>query len=145
MESVEHILIATDGSELSLKAAALGGTLARALDAAVSIVMVIDESAVVSEAWGGTTAEDARRNIESRKSREEIERTVGALGDLPSEPDKAVLMGHVGDQICKFADENSVDLIVMGSHGRTGIKRALLGSVSYSVVNQATCAVTIVR
>ncbi len=54
-------------------------------------------------------------------------------------------MGHVGDQICEFARDNNVDLIVMGSHGRTGIKRALLGSVSYSVVNQATCAVTIVR
>ena len=54
-------------------------------------------------------------------------------------------MGHVGDQICTFAKENDVDMIVMGSHGRKGIKRALLGSVSYSVVNQATCAVTIVR
>ena len=145
MESVEHILIATDGSELSLKAAALGGTLARALEASVSIVTVIDDGMIVSEAWGGTTAEDARRNIESKKTSEEIERTVGALGDLPSGPDKAVLTGHAGDQICNFAEENGVDLIVMGSHGRRGIKRALLGSVSYSVVNQATCAVTIVR
>ena len=145
MESVEHILGATDGSELSLKAAALGGTLARALEASVSVVMVIDESSVVAEAWAGTTAEDARRSIESKTSSEEVERTVGALGDLPSRPDTAVLMGHVGDQICDFAKENGVDLIVMGSHGRTGIKRALLGSVSYSVVNQATCAVTIVH
>ena len=145
MDSIQHILIATDGSELSLKAAALGGNLARALDASVSIVMVIDEDVVVSEAWGGASAEDARRNIESRKSEEEIERTVAAVGDLPSTPDTAVLMGHVGDQICTFAREKGVDLIVMGSHGRKGIKRVLLGSASYSVVNQATCAVTIVR
>ena len=145
MDSIKHILIATDGSELSLKAADFAGTLARALQASVSIIMVIDEDVVISEAWGGTSAEDARRNIESRKSQEEIERTIGALGDLPSEPEKAVEMGHVGDQICSFAEENGVDLIVMGSHGRKGIKRALLGSVSYSVVNQAPCAVTIVR
>lgn len=145
MESVKHILIATDGSELSLKAAAFGGSLARALEASVSVILVIDEGMIIAEAWGGTTAEDAHRNIVSRKSSEEIERTVAALGDLPSAPEKAVLMGHVGDQICDFANENGVDLIVMGSHGRKGIKRALLGSVSYSVVNQASCAVTIVR
>jgi nucleotide-binding universal stress UspA family protein len=145
MESVKHVLIATDGSEHSLKAAALGGTLARALGAAVSIIVAIDEELIVAEAWGGGSAEDARRNIETRKSREEIERTVGAVGDLPSEPQTAVLIGHVADQICKFAEENNVDLIVMGSHGRRGLKRALLGSVSHSVVNRATCAVTIVR
>lgn len=145
MESVEHILIATDGSEPSLRAAAFGGTLARALGASVSIVMVIDEGRVVSDAWAGVSTEDARRNIEDRALNEEVKRTAGAAGELPSEPRHAVLMGHVGDQICKFAKENDVDLIVMGSHGRTGIKRALLGSVSYSVVNQASCAVTIVR
>ena len=145
MEPIQHILVATDGSEPSLKAAALGGTLARTLGASVSIVMVIAEDLVVSEAWGGGSTEDARRNIESRKSDDEIERTVGAVGDLPAEPATAVLMGHVGDQICNFAKENGVDLIVMGSHGRTGIKRAFLGSVSNSVVNQAACAVTIVR
>ena len=145
MESLKHVLIATDGSELSLKAAALGGSLARALDASVSVVTVIDENMVVAEAWAGTTAEDARRNIENQKSSEEIDRTLAAIGDLPSDPDTAVLMGHVGDQICDYAKEKGADLIVMGSHGRKGIKRALLGSVSYSVVNQATCAVTIVR
>jgi nucleotide-binding universal stress UspA family protein len=145
MASVKHILIATDGSEQSLRAAALGGTLARALSASVSIITAIDEEIVVAEAWGGGSAEDARRNIEARKSREEIERTLGAIGDLPSEPNKAVTVGHIADEICKFAEENNVDLIVMGSHGRRGIKRALLGSVSHSVVNRATCAVTIVH
>ncbi len=145
MESVQHILIATDGSELSLKAAAFGGTLARAFGASVSIAMVIAEDMVVSEAWGGISAEDARRNIQQRLWSREIEQTVEAAGELPSEPGKTVLMGHVGDQLSNYARDNGVDLIVMGSHGRTGIKRALLGSVSHSVVNQAPCAVTIVR
>lgn len=145
MDAVKHILIATDGSELSLKAAALAGSLARALEAAVSVVTVINEEVVVSEAWAGGSTEDARASLEMQKSNEQIEPTVGAAGDLPSMPVTAVLMGHVGDQICQFAKENDVDLIVMGSHGRKGIKRALLGSVSYSVVNQAPCAVTIVR
>ncbi len=145
MVSIKHILIATDGSELSLKAAAFGGTLARALAASVSVVTVIDERMVVAEAWGGTSTEDARRSIESKASKQEIQSTVEAVGDLPSPARTAVLMGLPGDELCDFAKRESVDLIVMSSHGRTGIKRALLGSVSYTVVNQAPCAVTIVR
>ncbi len=145
MDSVKHILIPTDGSEPSLNAAAFAGNMARAFGASVSIVAVIEEDLVVAEAWGGATADDARRKIESRKSKEELDRTREAVGDLPSAPATAVLMGHVGDQICKFAEDGGVDLIVMGSHGRTGIKRVLLGSVSHSVVNQAPCSVTIVR
>jgi nucleotide-binding universal stress UspA family protein len=145
MESIKHILVATDGSELSLKAAALGGTLARALGASVSVVTVIDERMVVAEAWGDISAEDARRKIENRASKQEIKSTVEAVGGLPAPPRAAVLMGHPGDELCDFAKRENVDLIVMSSHGRTGIKRALLGSVSYTVVNQAPCAVTIVR
>ena len=56
-----------------------------------------------------------------------------------------VVWGHPADQICRFASESDADLIVIGSHGRTGISRAILGSVSHAVANQAPCPVTIVR
>jgi nucleotide-binding universal stress UspA family protein len=52
VEPIKHIMIATDGSDLSLKAAAFGGEMARALGATVSIVMVLDERSVIPEVWG---------------------------------------------------------------------------------------------
>ncbi len=156
MDSVKHIMIATDGSELALKAAAFGGELARSLGAAVTVVMVLDDRAVVPQTWGavgfpGTegleaiSTEDVRAFIERKALAEDVEKTCGAAGDLEADPGKVVIWGHEADALCNYAKDNDVDMIVLGSHGRTGIKRAILGSVSHSVVNQAPCAVTIIR
>lgn len=156
MSKIQHILVATDGSQLSLKAATYAGNLARALGAAVSAVMVCDEGAVVPEAWGAfglaaaegpgpASTEDVRTRIEQRALMNELADCVAAVGELDITPAKAVLWGRVADEVCAYAEQHDVDMIVMGSHGRAGLKRALLGSVSHAVANQAPCAVTIVR
>ncbi len=156
MNPVKHIMIATDGSDLSLKAAAFGGDLARALGATVSVVMVLDERAVIPQAWGAVgfpgsdgmeaiSTEDVRRFIEEKALVEEIAKTSRAVGTLDEEIEVATLWGHAADQICDYAKDHSVDMILLGSHGRAGIKRAILGSVSHAVANRAPCAVTIIR
>ena len=156
MNPVKHIMVATDGSELSLKAAAFGGELARALGASVSVVMVLDDRSVVPQAWGAVgfpgsgeaepqSTEDVRRFIEEKALGEEVARTSAAVGELDTAAREVVVWGHEANQVCDYAENNDVDMIVLGSHGRTGIKRAILGSVSHSVVNQAPCAVAIVR
>ena len=53
--------------------------------------------------------------------------------------------GDPADEILRFADEIGADLIVMGSHGRTGVLRVLMGSVSHKVLDRAKCPVLIVR
>jgi nucleotide-binding universal stress UspA family protein len=53
--------------------------------------------------------------------------------------------GGVSDGIVDFASRTECDLIVMGTHGRTGIKRAVLGSVAESVVRRAECPVLTVK
>ncbi len=155
MDKIRHILIATDGSELSKKAAAVGGDLARALNARVSLVIVHDEQAVIPHGWSivgqkladgsSISTEDIRKQIEERALANDLAQTASVIGDLATEINLANLWGHVADQICAYSEANNVDMIVIGSHGRSGIKQALLGSVSYSVVNRAPCAVTIVR
>ena len=155
MSIVDHIVIATDGSDLSKRAAAYGGELARAFDARVSVVMVHDEQVVIPAAWNAVglklegqaslSTEDIRRRIEANALENELAQTASEIGNLSAETKQVNLWGHPADQICNYAADNDGDMIVMGSHGRSGIKKALLGSVSHSVVNRAPCAVTIVR
>ncbi len=77
-------------------------------------------------------------NLEALKSEA---RKLGA-----SEVQTKFLEGSPWDQIVSTAREDSaIDLIVMGTHGRTGVKRALIGSVAERVVRHAPCAVMVVR
>jgi nucleotide-binding universal stress UspA family protein len=60
----------------------------------------------------------------------------------PSVPyEHRLLTGHPAEEIVRFADEADCELIVMGTHGRTGFKRLLMGSVAEAVVRRARCAV----
>jgi nucleotide-binding universal stress UspA family protein len=52
-----------------------------------------------------------------------------------------LLMGTAADEIVRAAEEGGVDLIVIGTHGRTGLKRVLMGSVAEAVMRRATCPV----
>ncbi|WP_267643665.1 universal stress protein [Haloarchaeobius amylolyticus] len=55
------------------------------------------------------------------------------------------VVGRPARTINDYAEENEIDHIIMGSHGRTGVSRVLLGSVAEAVVRRAPCPVTIVR
>lgn len=156
MTAINHILVPTDGSEGALKAASFAAELARSLGARISVLCVRNEDLIMPYAWGpgdypdvapygNMTVEEIRSMLEQRTRDKELQETVGALGELSDEPGSVVVWGHPADEICEFARVHDIDLIVIGSHGRSGIKRALLGSVSHAVANQAPCPVTIVR
>jgi len=153
---LQHILIPIDGSESALKAVSFGGTLASLLNAQVTVLLVQDERSVVAKAWNTPagvsnigspqgSAEEARSAIEQAALEHEFTDARAALGETPAGVKVAQIWGHPARDICRYAKENDVDLIVMGSHGRTGLKKLLLGSVSHAVVNTAACAVTIIR
>lgn len=55
-----------------------------------------------------------------------------------------VVVGHPADVICRFATENGIDEIVMGSHGRTGLMKLLMGSVASEVSERAPVKVTLI-
>ena len=59
--------------------------------------------------------------------------------------DVAIAVGHPADAIVRVAQERNVDLIVMGTHGRTGLQHVLLGSVAEKVVRLAPCPVLTIR
>jgi nucleotide-binding universal stress UspA family protein len=82
-------------------------------------------------------------NAELAEAREELERTAAAL--TTASVNKCIEVGDVAGTICRVAQQRAVDVIVVGSHGRTGLERLFLGSVSEHVVRHAPCPVLVVR
>ena len=141
------ILLAVDGSPYSTAAAQSvsrrpwpTGTVVRVLSAVENIVPP------ASELWfdAGGNLEEANRQIitQAEQLTNKVAEAVRASG-LTVET--AVRRGDPRSVILDEAKEWDADLIVVGSHGYTGIKRLLLGSVAQSVVNHAPCSVEVVR
>lgn len=148
MTGIKHVLIATDGSGGALRAAEFGGELARACGAAVSVIFVRNDDAIVHEAWGAGGAmsvDQVREKLQREGEKTELPKTADAIGQVDGDVRSVLVWGHPATEICRFAETQDVDLIVIGSHGRSGLKEALLGSVSHAVANRAPCPVTIVR
>ena len=150
--TIRKILVPTDGSAGALAAASFAGALAGPLGAEVTVVMVLADDLVMPGAWGPDmaaglpgTIEEIRGKIESGARQKEIPDTVEALGDVGEGADTLVIWGHHANEICRIAQEQGTDLIVIGSHGRSAIGGMLLGSVSHAVANRAPCPVTVVR
>jgi nucleotide-binding universal stress UspA family protein len=141
------ILLAVDGSPYSAVAAESvskrpwpQGTVVRVLSAVEDIVPP------ASELWydAGGSLEEANRHIVTQAERltNKVGETVRG-GGLTVET--AVRHGDPRSVILDEAKEWDADLIVVGSHGYTGIKRLLLGSVAQSVVSHSPCSVEVVR
>jgi nucleotide-binding universal stress UspA family protein len=142
-----HILIATDGSQRSIRAAHKATELLRAADH-VTLLSVLTE--VPGDDAGGiegsvytVNEQEQLWNEEMAEARDELSRTAAALS--PTRVDKRIAVGDVAQTVVRIAEEIHADAIVVGSHGRTGLERLFLGSVSEHVVRHAHCPVLVVR
>lgn len=146
----QHILIATDGSDLANKAVVQGIALAKDLKVPVSIV-------TVTEAWSAfDMAHMARMGSHNPMAQYEEMATSAANNILGKAAEVAKSQGvecnvvHVRDQypaegIIAAAKEKGCDLIVMASHGRRGVDRLLLGSQANEVLTHSKLPALIVR
>lgn len=141
-----HILLPVDGSDVSDYAADEGIKLAAALGSEISFLYVVDISVATLP-----DAESAISNFEviERSLREQGRKTLREQKDKAVAAGieaKAVLVeGTVHDEILKAALEGETDLIIMGTHGRTGLNRFLLGNVADFISKRAHCPVLLVR
>ena len=139
----ETILFPTDGSEGTAQIAAHVGSLAERFDATVHVVSVLDTRNRFEGPNMGV-GESVWSETERERAETVVERTAGQLpADVAVE--KHVESGVPYKVILEHADRAAVDLIVMGTHGRTGIDHYLLGSVAEKVVRHATAPVLTVR
>jgi nucleotide-binding universal stress UspA family protein len=141
------ILLCTDGSEISNAALRAGMAVVRPdLEVILATVIPASDPMLVTGTGfaGGTMSPDDfeahEQDIES-EARATLQRTAEALGLDASKG--VVLRGDAGATVCEFAADQGVEVIVVGSRGHGGLKRAILGSVSDHVVRNAPCPVVV--
>lgn len=136
------IVIATDGSENTQKAVSYGIKIAKLSGATVHALHVMDTSSI-SQSWtaGKGTIYDILKN-EGQKATSEVKEYGEASG---VEVKEVILDGHPSKEIIDFAEANDINLIVMGTLGKTGFDRFLMGSVAENVVRNSKVPVLVVR
>jgi nucleotide-binding universal stress UspA family protein len=141
------IVLCADGSELSTVALRAGLALMRP-DAELVLVTVVDAadpSLMTGTGFaGGTVSPETFTQIERDKEdegRRILADTAATLGLAGVRTE--MLRGHAGNALCDFAANESADAIVIGTRGRGGLKRAVLGSVSDHVMRHAPCPVIV--
>ncbi|HJX67768.1 MAG TPA: universal stress protein [Candidatus Limnocylindrales bacterium] len=140
MPQLEIILFATDGSPASEPASEQAIDLATQVQARLLVVSVLATSSRPSEASAGPAMADSRDSL-TAKAQVIVQRAKAAGADATF----LVWEGEAGEAIVAAADAENADLIVVGSHGRSGVSRFLIGSVSDYVVRHAHCPVMVIR
>ncbi|MCL9816217.1 universal stress protein [Natronocalculus amylovorans] len=138
-----RILVPTDGSVKGERAIAHAVTLAKIHGAAVHALYVVNTAS-----YAGLPMESSWEGVDEmlRADAKDAVAVVKELGESAGVPvETAVVDGAPSKQIVKYAEREGCDLIVMGTHGRGGIDRLLLGSVAEKVVRGSNIPVLTVR
>ena len=142
-KNIQKILIPTDGSDYSIRAAEYGVSVAKMLGAQITVLYVMD--AVVLDQISKVAERD---NVE-RELKQDGQRYINyVLGLAEKEGVKAsslIAKGRPFEQIVHSAKELNMNLIVMGTYGRRGAERILIGSVAERVIEYSSCPVLVVK
>ncbi|HIQ38746.1 MAG TPA: universal stress protein [Methanothermococcus okinawensis] len=137
------ILIPTDNSKVSIEAARHGLEIAKLMNSKVYVIYVVDIMPFVglpTEGFWETMKEVLEE--EGKEAFKKIEDMAKEIGiDITTE----ILEGSPAKEIVEYAEKKGVDLIVMGTSGKSGIDKLLLGSVAEKVSKKAQCPVLLVK
>ncbi|ELY84770.1 UspA domain-containing protein [Natrialba taiwanensis DSM 12281] len=131
----DHVLIPTDGSDGTRRSITHGLAIADQFDATVHALSVVPEGPF------GTFESEAA----TEAARRAVDRVAMETRAADLETVTTVAQGVPHEEILAYADDNEIDLIVMGTQGRTGLDRVLVGSVTERVVRMADVPVVTVR
>lgn len=143
MVTVKHILCPVDFSETSRHAFEHATHFARQCHAELTVLHVVEEAPLMT-AYGGVPDVSIVKEIQ-----DVVEEKLHALTRAPEAAGLAITReirhGSTHRSILSFAADRHMDLIVMGTHGRSGLDHAFFGSVAEKVIRRASCPVLIVR
>ncbi|MGI9331008.1 MAG: universal stress protein [Gammaproteobacteria bacterium] len=139
------VVFPTDFSDLSLKALPLARRMAAVLDAELHCVYAVEEPHIYATLDMGPvaipTAEELAASAESRLQAFVADQVKG----LEHPVHARVLTGRPAEEIANYANEVKADMIVMTTHGHSGVKHVILGSTTEAVLRHASCPVLSVR
>ena len=135
--NLKKILCPIDFSDFNQHANEIASTLASANGASI-VYLTVPPQGASSDDYGYAMEREKERALEKLVS---FEPSVPGV-EFSHEVQISILTGKT---IVEFAEENDVDLIVMATHGRTGLRRLMMGSVTEYVVRNATCEVLTVK
>ena len=136
------ILVATDFSDASELALEYARVVAQRFGAGLRVLHVVETPMPLgSELYVPDLKTVAERAVV--EAQQQLAATMATISgdDVIGQ----VLVGHAAKKIVEYADDHDVDMIVMGTHGRSGLPHVLLGSVAEKVVRKAGCPVLTVR
>jgi nucleotide-binding universal stress UspA family protein len=134
----ERILVPTDGSDGSAHVALQAIDLAKQYDATIHSVYVVSDDLL-------SRLDIKRHDAIEEEGRRAVERVASMAHTHGVDTVTELREGDPADSILDYADEIEADLIVAGTHGRSGVERRLIGSVAERLVRHATCPVMTVR
>lgn len=146
MRKTTRILVPTDFSDTSDAALTYARTLADSLGASLHLVHVFDDpygNALVAEM--SPSVYDSMRATELSQARRRLLRRLPPADRKQFHGSTAIVTGSPAQAIVDYATDRGMDLIVIGTHGRSGFAHLILGSVAEQVVRTATCPVLTVR
>ena len=138
----DAILIPTDGSDAASVSVTHGLDLAAAFDAVVHALYVVAEAESTSIVGGAGGPDDEDVQTVAERATETV---AAAADDRGLDTETAIRTGTPHREILAYADAEDVDLVVMATHGRSGINRFLGGSVTERVVRNADRPVLVAR
>lgn len=136
------ILVAHDGSEQANKALKEAAAIAGKTGASLSIVSVVPDLCLTEVSANECKAITESLHSDAKGSMKKVTDEITAKG---IKAEVLIKEGHPAEKIIDTAKEIGADMIVVGSHGKHGAKRFLLGSVSSKVVEHAPCHVLVIK
>ena len=138
MIAIKKILVPTDFSEPAVAALDYGRTLAAQFGATLHVVHVVEDLTLKAMTAEGFVSylPDLQRELEDA-ARKRLDAVIAA--ETPGAAGMVITSNSAADAIVTYGKDARVDLIVIGTHGRSGVSRLLLGSVAERVVRTAPC------
>lgn len=140
----KRILVPIDGSDCARAALEMAAAFAREQGARLTICTVVDPARAAAMAFGEAAMAAACLDALDEEGRALVQDAASRVRSLCT-AEVAVLDGAPVDAIVQYAAESEADLIIVGSHGRSGFQRLMLGSVAEGVIRNAVVPVMVVR
>jgi len=142
-----NIMVPYDGSKYSLHAFKIALDIAQKYDSKLTVLTCLAKPEYRGVWYYDSRYTEAVLKKEEKAARENISKMIEPSKkktDIPINF-KIIPTVRIADQIASFAKSHKIDLVVMGSHGRTGFDKVVLGSVAHGVSQKVHCPVMIVK